>query len=86
VGQSLNDITERILAIYEPAGPSFEELPYFCPLSSAVFDDSGDEPFEVRVGDAEVENTGLVVAEIVLRIDDRRIEELKQLQADAVGT
>jgi reverse gyrase len=44
-----------------------------------VFEDSGDEPFEVRIGDAEVENSGFVVAEIIRRIDDRWIEELKQL-------
>jgi hypothetical protein len=55
-------------------------------LSSAVFEDAGDEPFKVGIGDAEVENSGFVVTEIILRNDNRRIEELKQLQADAVGS
>ena len=79
MGQSLNDIAEWILAIYEAVGAPFEELPNFCPLSSAVFEDAGYEPFKVRIGNAEVENSGFVVTEIILRNDNRRIEELKQL-------
>jgi hypothetical protein len=64
VGQSLNDVAERILAIYEPVGPPFEEPPNFRPLSSAVFEDAGDEPFKVGIGDAEVENSGFVVTKL----------------------
>jgi hypothetical protein len=54
VGQSLNDIAERILAIDQPTEPPFQEAPNPCPLLAAVFDDSGDEPFEVGISDAEM--------------------------------
>ena len=64
---------------------SFEELPDACPLATAMGDDAGDQAVEVRIGHANVEDAGFVVAEIIRRVDDRRIEELKQLETDAVG-